>query len=283
MSAPGKRIGFVDYKLSNFHANVYLKNLREDLRDRGFVVAGCWGLDEEDGTAWAKENEVPYFESVAAMDEQVDFYAVLAPSNPELHLELCERTLPFGKPTYVDKTFAQDLATAEKIFALADQHGVVMQTSSALRYCEVQDYVQEVGGSDKVLHMVTWGGGRLFDEYAIHPTEMAISCMGPEVESLMRRGTGDQSQLLLNLSGGRCAVVNVYTNSSTPYAAAVTTAEATKLIEVDTGRIFINTAASMLDMFETGQASIDRKESLAIRRILDVAGDPRATEGFVAV
>ena len=38
------RIGFVDYKLDNFHANVFLKAIRGPLKDRGGSVAGCFAV-----------------------------------------------------------------------------------------------------------------------------------------------------------------------------------------------------------------------------------------------
>ena len=280
MSKGEKRIGFVDYNLENFHSNVYLKLLRNELKHWGFVVAGCTGMRPRAGRTWARSNDVPYFPDAAGLNEAVDYFMVLAPSTPETHLELCGQVFPFGKPTYVDKTFAPDLRTAGRIFALADRHRVPMQTTSALRYTEVQDYVEEVGRR-QVRHMVTWGGGRSFAEYAIHPLELAISCMGPSVRRMMRRGAGKQSQLLLDFSGGRTAVVNVYTGSSTPYAASVTTTGATRHFQVDSGRIFLNTADAVLDLFESGEPGIDRKESLIIRRILDAAGQNRALSGFV--
>ncbi len=278
----GRRIGFVDLKLENFHANVYLKAVRSDLKDRGFVVAGCFSLDEADGRAWAAKNDVPYYATPAELDRNVDCYAVLAPSNPEAHLDLCRRVLPFGKPTYVDKTFAPDLTAARRIFALADRFGVPLQTSSALRYTNVQAAVR-APGAEPLRHMVTWGGGRSFDEYAIHPVELAVSCLGPDAESLMRRGTGDQSQLLINFGGGRTAVVNVYTNANTAFAAALTTAKGTTYVPVDGSRMFVNMAAAILDLFASGVPSIDRRESLVIRRILDVAGKPAALKRFVAL
>ena len=244
------------------------------------MVTGCTGLRAEAGRAWAGRHGVTYYDSVAELDAHVDGYAVLAPSNPEVHLALCEQVFPYRKPTYVDKTFAPDLATAERIFALADQYGVPMQTSSALRYTNVHDQLAELG-RDQVRHLVTWGGGSSFAEYAIHPTELAISCLGPEIERVMRRGTGDHSQLLLDLSHGRTAVVNVYTNANTPFAASLTTADRTLLIPVDTSRIFLNMAAAMLELFASGQPNIDRRESLAIRRVLDLAETAEAQQGFV--
>ncbi len=203
-----------------------------------------------------------------------------APSNPEKHLPLCEQTLPMGKPTFVDKTFAPDLKTAKQIFTLADKHKAPIQTTSALRYTDVQAFAQEAG-RNRLRHVVAWGGGRSFGEYAIHPVELVISCLGPRAERLMRRGTSKQSQLLIDFAGGKTAVVNVCVQSKTPFAAGVTTTEETRLIAVDSSRLFIDAAAGMLDFFEAGKALIDRRETLMIRRILDVAEQANARERFV--
>ncbi len=282
MAKAGKRIGYVDWDLENFHANVYLQLLRGDLQGRGYDVAGCFALRKPAGREWAKKNDVPWFDTPEALDGHVDHYVVLAPGKPEVHEKLCEMVFPFGKTTYVDKTFAPDTPTAERILALADRHRVPMQTTSALRYTAVQAYVREVGRA-KVRHMAAWGGGRSFAEYAIHPVELVVSCMGPRVESLMRRGTGAQSQLLLNFSGGRTAVVNVYVKADTPFMATVTTGEATRHIMVDGSTLFGDMAAAILDLFDSGKPSIDRRETLAIRRILDAANRKEAIEGWITV
>ena len=272
-----RRIGLVDDNLDNFHTHVYLPILRDTLRDRGFVVAGATALQADKSRSWAEQHKLPYFDTVEQLNQTVDCFIVLSPSAPQLHWQLCEQVLPCGKPTFVDKTFAPDLATAEKIFALADKHQVALQTSSALRYTNVQKYVKQVG-REHVRHAVTWGGGSNYDEYAIHPVEMAISILGPEVVSLMRRGAEPESQLLLNFNGGRTAVVNIYNKHQTPFAASVTTDKETKYLEVDSGQLFVNAAVGMLDFFAAGKALIDRRESLAIMHVLDVAKDPAALE-----
>ncbi len=277
----GIKIGYVDYNADNFHANVYLKAVRGELSSRGFEVAGVTALKEESSRAWAKANDVPWCDSPAELADRCDVFMVLAPSNPEVHLELCQWIFPFGKATYVDKTFAPDLATAQQIFALADEYGVPVQTTSALRYTGVQKYVAENGGTEAVRHMVAWGGGSSFGEYAIHPLEIVVSCMGAGAKRLMRRGSGSQSQLLIDFAGDRTAVVNVYVNAGTPFAASVTTEAKTALIEVDGSRLFLDTAAAVLDFLESGKPSIDREESLTIRRLLDAAADPAAQAGFI--
>jgi predicted dehydrogenase len=276
-----RRIGFVDYKLENFHANVYLKAYRGALKDRGWSVAGAYSLDEDDGRAWCAHNDVPHFKSPQQLNDNVDCFMILAPSNPELHLQLAGQFFPFAKTTYVDKTFAPDLATAEKIFALADRHKTAVQTTSALRYTNVQKHVKQAG-RNSVRHMITWGGGSSFAEYAIHPVELLISCIGSDATSLMRRSDGERfSQLLVNFKDSRTGVANVYTKGETPFAASVTTEKHTELLPVDTSKIFVDTAAAVLDLFESGKPNVDRRESLIIRRILDAAEDPAALKGFI--
>jgi hypothetical protein len=110
---------------------------------------------------------------------------------------------------------------------------------------------------------------------------MTVSCLGPEAQSLMRRGTDPESQLLINFSGGRTAVVNVYNRRKTPYAASVTTSKETRYIEVDTKPLFVDAAAAMLEFFAAGKEQFDRRESMAVMRILDAARDPAAFERFV--
>lgn len=277
------RIGFVDEDLNNFHADTYLKLLRGDLGGRRFEVAGCTARRVESGRAWAGKNGVPWFDDVAGLDDHVDHYVVLAPSNPEVHLPLCQQVLPAGKATYVDKTFAPDLATARAIFTLADASGAPVQTTSALRYTAVQDHVAAAGGCGAVRHIEAWGGGPSFEEYAIHPVELVVSCLGAGVERLMRWGEEPHSRLLLEWGGGRTALVHVRTEGPTPFAATVVTAAAVDYLTVDAGRIFRDTASAFLELFVTGRPNVDREESLAVRRILDAAATPAARRGFIAV
>lgn len=275
-----RRVGFVDYRLENFHAKIFLKHLREELRERGWTLTGCHALDEAGGRAWAEQYGVPYFDRLDDLDAAVDAYMVLAPSNPEVHAELCRRVFPFRKPTYVDKPFAPDLTTARELFTLADRLGVPVQTASALRYTSVQAFVREVG-RDAVRHMVAWGGGRSYAEYGIHPVELVVSCMGADATAVMRRGDEKFWQILVNFSRGRTAVVHLCLETKTPFAAAVTTTTETRLITVNTERLFCDTLAGILDFFEAGRPLIDRAETLMIRQILDAAGEPRALRAWI--
>lgn len=273
---PTKRIGFVDDELDNFHANTYLDALRGPLAERGYEVAGATAIAAGAGQQWAAEKGVPYFDSIDALAAEVDCFAILAPSTPETHLGLCEQVFPHGKPTFVDKTFAPDVATAEKIFALADKHGVAVQTTSALRTTNVQ---REASALDSPLvSLAQWAGGASFAEYGIHPVELAVSCLGPEAQSVFVAGNEEHPTVLVLFSGGRVATIDFNANEHVPFDAVLTTAKASKPVTVEDGSLFVDAASAILDFFDAGKALVPREETMAIMKILAAAGDPAARE-----
>jgi predicted dehydrogenase len=277
-----KRLAFVDHFLEEFHSNTYLALLRGPLKKRGYEVSACVANQAAAGRQWAAKNRVRYCADYAELARHADGFIVLAPSNPGVHLDLVRKVVGFRKPVWVDKTFAPDVATAKRIFALADAKRIPMETSSALRHTAVQAYAHEVGRA-AIRHMVVWGGGGSLHEYAIHPLELVVSCMGPRAERVMRRGAGEEAQLLIGFSGGRTAVVNIYPRTDTDFAASVTTRKGTRYIPVDGGVLFRDACAGILDFFDRKGPTFPRAESLVIRRLIDLTFSPAARKGFVRV
>ena len=276
-----KRIGFVDYRLDNYHAEVYLKALRGPLASRGYEVTGATAVEDEVSRAWAVERDVPYYRSVSELNQFVDCYVILAPSSPELHLEMCQEVLPFGKTTFVDKTFAPDELTARAIFALADACGAPIQTTSALRSTAVQAFVRDL--PSPVQSMTVFSSGTSFAEYGIHPVELAVSCLGHEAESLTRLGPERHPLWLLQFSGERTAVIDFNPEVEIPFSAIISTQQGHDRIEVDGATLFVEAAASILDFFDAGRPLVDRRESLMVRRILDRAMSSRVCGGFASL
>ena len=278
---PQKRIGFVDYNLDNFHARVYLEALRGPLASRGFEIFGATAVLGDPSQSWAASKELRYFDSIDELAEQVDYIAILAPSNPEQHLNLCRSVFPHKKTTFVDKTFAPNFETAEEIFRLADQFGVAVQTTSALRNTNVQQRVHQL--ASPLQSMLITAGGSSFAEYGIHPVELAISCLGPEALTLMRIGSLDHPQFILEFTGNRTAIIDFNETIDIPFSALLITSEGHELVVVDTETLFIDAASAILDFFEAASSQIDSQESLMIRRILDIAMTEEAASNFVSL
>jgi predicted dehydrogenase len=277
-----RKIGFIDYRLNNFHANIYLDLLRTKLKGRGWKVGACWAMDEKEGRLWAKRKKVPFVSDLEEMRD-CDGLVVLAPSNPETHWELAQLALPLGKPTYIDKTFAPDLATARRIFRLADQCGVPVITTSALRCSASLRKLADQLETEGIRHIQAWGGGRSFDEYSVHPLEMIVSVLGPEVKRVMRVGNNHFHQVQLEFSKGRTATVFVHIEAACGFSAMISSAKRTQYVCCDGDPFFEELCTLVLDFFRKGEETIDRREALAIRAIQDTMAKPACRRGFVKV
>ncbi|MEQ8847733.1 Gfo/Idh/MocA family oxidoreductase [Botrimarina sp.] len=273
-----KRLGFVDDALDNFHANTYLDAVRGPLAERGWEVAGATALQQDAGRAWADSKRVAYYDSPAELADAVDAIAVLAPSTPETHLGLCEAVLSAGKPTFVDKTFAPDAATAQQIFDLADRHAAPIQTTSALRTTNVQTLAGQLEAP--LEGVAVWAGGASWHEYGVHPVELAVSCLGPDAERITACGTDTRPVMAIEFSGGRVATIHFDAGEYVPFVAMLTTRLGVRHVEVDDSRLFVDAAAAILDFFDAGRALVPRDETMAVMRVLDASGRPEARHGW---
>jgi predicted dehydrogenase len=268
MNPKPKQIGFIDYDLNNFHANTFLKLFRNELKHREWMVTHCWAKNETTGKEWADKNAVHYCSDIKEMAD-CDGLMILAPGKPELHLELAEKTFPLGIPTYVDKTFAPSLMIAKEIYALADRHKIPIISSSALRFCRtLQNQVTQFK-NEEIRHIQTWFGGRSFEEYAIHPIEMAVSVMGPDIIKVSLFRTENHCQILINFSNGRTANVFSCVNVRCDAQAVLITNQATTYVNCKADPFYEDCLLFILNFFEQKKELIDRKETLAIRSVLD--------------
>ena len=175
-----KKIGFVDYYISEWHANNYPTWMKAACEKLGldFEVAYAWAeIDKSpiDGVTtdeWCEKNGVQKCDTIEELCEKSDMIVILAPSNPETHLRYAEKVLPYGKRTYIDKTFTPDYATAKKIFEIAEKSGATFFSTSALRYAEELPYYDTL---KDVKSAIITGPGGSFEEYIIHQVEMLVN------------------------------------------------------------------------------------------------------------
>ena len=175
---------------------------------------------------------------------------------------------------YIDKPFAPDKAAAERMFALADQYGTKMFSSSALRFGSEIAAVRKAIAPADVDVMNTRGGGRSFEEYAIHQAEMIVSVMGTGIADVMQCGHGRTQHCVIRYQDGRRAAMTL--NPGSPFSVAVYTQDKTETIS-EMGDFFPNLLASILDFFATGNTPVDRKETIEIASLLRTAIDAQKT------
>lgn len=174
-----KKIGFVDYYLSEWHANnypVWFKAVNEEM-GTDYEVAYAWGeldvspIDGVTSAQWCEKFGATLCSSLEELCEKSDYIIVLAPSNPEKHLPFAKTVLKYGKPTFIDKTFAPNSQESDEMFALAEKYGTKFFSTSALR-CATE--LEKFEGATNL--MVTGGGSNL-PEYIVHIVEIAVSVL----------------------------------------------------------------------------------------------------------
>lgn len=253
-----KKIGFVDYFISEWHANNYPAWIDAASKRLGLDMKVCYAWAEDDVSPvdgvttdeWCEKFGTERCASIEELCEKSDYIVILSPSNAEKHLGYAEKVLKYGKPTYIDKTFSPDYATAERIFEIANEYGTPFFSTSALRYATELDSVNPVKTLD-----VT-GGGRLFEEYCIHQIEMIVKLMNAPHTSVTARSTEDTVTAEIGFADGRTATVNFA--SDNPFTVKADGGEVVP-ISSDFFGILI---ADMLRFFDTKEVSFDTAQTL---------------------
>lgn len=275
------RIGFVDHHLNNFHANTFLRLLHEDLAAEGARVVAAWE-SHPTGEDWCAKHGVERKGSIAEVVGAVDAVMVLAPDHLADHLALCEQVLPAGKPTFIDKLLSPSLADAQKIVALAQQHGTPITCSSALRFAvELEAMLPQLGGTPSEAFargMGEWMG------YGVHTVALVVGLMGTGAARVADVGTPSSRFLAIEYADGRRATVEVRDSENMwnvfpwTFGAKVDNTYHVETVK-DYNGFYRNLMERVVRFFQTGQSPVTAQEALEIVHILDASNRSQQAGG----
>lgn len=262
-----KKIGFVDFYISEWHANNYPAWFKEANENLGldYEVAYFWAeqdvspVDNVTSAEWAEKMGIKQLDTLEELCEKSDVIVLLAPSTPEKHLEYAKVVLPYGKRTYIDKTFAPDLEEALKIFEIAEKYNTPFFTTSALRYAE------ELKEFTDVKNLVITGGGRLFEEYLIHNAEMAVALLKDRIVKVKTEKMGKQYFCRAVTENGN--EIGIVFSQGLGYSITAENSKGELLHKDVTSSFFLNLIADMLGFFEDGKTPFDNKETIEVMRL----------------
>ena len=262
-----KTIGFIDYYISEWHANHYPEWIKQVFKKTGnnFEVTYAWAeqyvspVDGRNTDEWCKEFGVKRCETIAEVCEKADYLIVLAPSDPEKHLGYAQEVLKYKKNTYIDKTFAPDYATAKEIFAIGEKYGTKFFSSSALRFGN------ESKGIGEAQSLVLTGGGGNIEEYIIHQIEPAVNLLKARPVSVKTERLGEDYVIFAQFENGKTAIMNYATMF--PFAAHYRRADGSYGYTSIESSTFINLLTAVLEFFETGVLPFDPAETLYVMKL----------------
>lgn len=274
-----KKIGFIDYFLSEWHANNYPDMIRNNAHAKELGLDVCYAYAKLDVSPydnvttdeWCKSHNVERVNSIEELVEKSDYIVILSPDNPELHYELSEYALKSGKPTYIDKTFAPDKETAKKLFELAEKYNTPMYSSSSLRFAdEMKSYRESDVGA---IHCMVCGCYR-FDIYAIHIFELMCTIMKSGAKRLMAVQNSKNRNIIVDYGNDRYAsFIQMHTDDpiGVPFITSAQMPDGSAhyyTIQDGYGVRFIE---HLIEFFATGIAQVDGKETIDLMGMLETA------------
>ncbi len=278
------RLGLVDFDSS--HAVEFTRRFNhigvpaDQWVDGARVVAGCPG-----SSSMAPERIERFTPQVAAcgvelVDRPEDLIGRI---DAVLILSLCgsahrERVEPFlraGLPAFVDKPFACSWDDAESMVRLAEQHGVMLWSSSALRFAEeVAAVAAHRDRWGEVHGVVCFGPGWRAEgnpgpfHYAIHAFEMGCTLMGPGVKRVATVSEVHSDTTTAVWDDGRTAVIRAARAGCTAYGFVVFCENGVIRRLVSTRFAYRNLCRAIVESFTTGSPAVPPVASLEIVRLL---------------
>lgn len=268
------KIGFLDYYFDNWHINFYPGFLREEIQQKGLdaEVTAAYAFHESPtelkNSEWCEKMNVKQCTSAQELIDSVDGIMAMAADNSGWKEEVVLEALKCGKPVFVDKTFAPDLATGKRFFEIAKEHGTPVFTASAQRYCEsVLDYLSREKGNTRFMSTV---GPHDLSNYAVHQFEPIVAVMGTGVKRVKSFAVGEKvTQLILDYGDGRMASFTQTPNPWAEFNFMVSNGEQGE--RLDSSNFYGNTMRAILEFFRTKCSPVPEEESLEILALIDAA------------
>jgi hypothetical protein len=258
-------IGFIDYYLDEWHANNYPAWIQKSAKNsQGQKAAYAFGERDSPGgissKSWCEKNSIALCRSIDEVCEKSDYLVILSPDNAEKHLEYAQKALPWGKPVYIDKTFAPAPAEAKEIFRLAEINHTPVCSSSALRFAE------EIGPfNGDARSVITLGAGPSFETYAVHQLEIINKVMGCGAEKVMALQNTGNKTLVIRFKDGREAVYNQACGSPAPFTVCIEgNGSGPVLYKTLDSNFFLPFIDRLIEFFAAGRLMANQEDTLEV-------------------
>lgn len=257
------KIGFLDHHLNTSHSMKFLALLRGSIGQGDIEITGAWESNPEVDD-WCESNAVTRMGSAAEVVAASDAIIVLAPNNPEAHLELARPALEAGKPTFIDKSIADCSRDAREILRIAERNNAPVFAASSLRFAGELDALeeQEPPPYDSVYArgMGNWNG------YAVHTIAMALRLFGTNIQRVIDTGTDEARCVTLDDGRRRCNIdVRVSTNQyeTTPWqVGALVSGKYVTATVTRFDQFYENLMREVVEFFSTGISPISAEEMI---------------------
>ena len=242
-------------------------------------------------TSEIKENYgVEILNSPEAVAQNCDILIITAVDG-RIHRELFERTVKFGRPTFIDKPFTCDLEDAKAIVELADKSAVPVMSCSSLRYAENFQAVLKEKGKTDILSCDVFGPMEFQPPinglywYGCHCVEMIVAAMGVGCKSVSVFENDNNTQVTMVWKDGRAATIHGLRQGHTNFG--FTFHYKSDVIFRNVSKVEKPYYSSLLEaIFRSlpeGKSAIPADEMIEVVRIIEAANEARGNGSVVSL
>jgi len=267
------KVGMADLSLDNWHTNHYPSYLRDTAKKMGLEIDLCyaWGQKEPEepwkltNRAWCEENDCEFCADYEELLTKADAIMVMCADDCRPHEELATPIFAGGKPVYCDKTFAPDVGSAKRMFAVAKANHAPIFSCSAQRFCpQLLSFREDM---EKAEFAASQGPGDLVN-YSVHQFEMLQAAMGTGVTCCQAYVEGEIRHIVYRYSDDRMCTFTQAPGLPFSFVAG-TKEKGIKRIAVE--QYYESFMQALLLFFETGIAPVSEKDTMEIMYMQQMA------------
>jgi len=236
-----------------------------------------------------KENYgVEILNSPEAVARNCDILLITAVDG-RVHREFFERTVKFGRPTFIDKPFTCDLEDAKAIVKLAAGASVPVMSCSSLRYAENFQMVLNQKGKADLLSCDVFGPMAFQPPieglywYGCHCVEMIVAAMGVGCKSVSAFENNNHTQITMVWEDGRVATLHGLRQGHTNFG--FTFHYKSEVIFLNASKVekpyYANLLETIFRALPKGTSDIPSDEMIEVIRIIEAANKARVNGGIV--
>lgn len=213
---------------------------------------------------------------VTDFDEAVaDCDAILLEINdPAYHLEYFKKCAELGKPIFVDKPLADNIANGKLMVKIAQEKNLRMFSSSSLRFSsQLEDACAAVPDAQFASTYGPLGdapAGSSVIWYGVHAFEMLQRAMGLGATGVFARRDNAGVVAVVEYAGGRRGVVEL-TDEAYFYGGCLRDAEKGVPFVVDSSTIYSAQMRQVLEFLKGGDSPVAIEDTLEVMAMLDAA------------
>jgi len=198
------------------------------------------------------------------------------------HLEQAKIVIAAGKPLWVDKPVADDLADVIELFRLAKENNVPCWSSSAMRYDEGVAGAQGNEELGQIVACDVFGSSSWAEKhpslylYGIHAVEPLFTVMGPGCETVQRTKTDGVDLVIGVWKGGRIGTFRDLRGGKTDFTTIIYGKN--KMITAKSSG-YAPLLQQIVKFFQTGNPPVPSEETIEIYAFMSAADESQAQGG----